>query len=295
MTARTTVLKTYKLFIGGAFPRSESGRSIRLEGAKGDVIAEICRASRKDLRDAVESARKALPGWAARSGYNRGQILYRMAEMIEARHGEFVDRICETSIADSKKRRSAAKREVDAAVDRLVCFAGWTDKFTQILGGQNPVAGPFYTFTVPEPTGVVACIVPPQPPLLALISLVAPAICAGNTVVAIVPAAHPLAALTLGEVIATSDVPGGTINVLSGHHEELLEQVAAHRGINAVCAAGLDRESTTTLRKGTADNLKRVRVIDVRKDEEWFNKDRFESPWMIEPLTEMKTIWHPDR
>ena len=287
MPERLDVLKTWKLSIGGAFPRSESGRTDVLHGANGEPIAHLCRASRKDLRQAVEVATSAASGWAKRTAYNRGQILYRMAEMMEGRHAEFVTVIRQGSGATAAQ----AKREVNSAIDRLVAFAGWTDKFSQVLGCHNPVAGPYYNFTVPEPTGVVGIVPPDAAALLGLITLLAPVVCAGNTAIVITGRRHPLPALLLGEVCATSDVPGGVINVLSGHRSELLEPLASHRGIDAISAANLRRPERTLLRTESEDNLKRIHHERVR-DDDWAD-DRFDAPWMIEPFVEMKTIWHP--
>jgi len=288
---RLDVTKTYKLFINGAFPRSESGRSLEVAGERGRTIAHLCRASRKDFRNAVEAARKAQPGWASRSAYNRGQILYRMAEMLEGQYDEFVEALAAT-VPGGKRR---ATREVEASIDRLVVFAGWTDKFAQVLGCHNPVAGPYYNFTVPEPTGVVAVIAPDEEPLLALVSLIAPPLCAGNAVIALGSEAHPLATSIFGEVCATSDVPAGVINLLTGYRSELLEHVAYHREINAIHAANLPKEQVKMLRLGASENVKRVAVRTFKSTEDWYDLDAGggANPWAIEPFVEMKTIWHP--
>ncbi|HRQ75322.1 MAG TPA: aldehyde dehydrogenase family protein [Phycisphaerales bacterium] len=315
MSARLDVQKTYKLFIAGKFPRTESGRSIRFELASG-AVAHLCHASRKDLRDAVEAARAAQPKWADATAYNRGQVLYRMAEMMEGKRQEFADAIGEASsrrnTKASKSRstsrirassartgstagRSGAIREVDAAIDRLVCFAGWADKYAQVLGCNNPVASPHYNFTVPEPTGVVAVVAPPgaaEPPLLSLVSLLAPPLCAGNAVVAIAGDANPVPAAVLGEVCATSDVPAGVVNMLTGKQSELLEHLANHRDIDAIHAANLAKKDAMTLRLGAAENVKRVHVREIEPDH-WYEETICESPWMIEAFVEMKTIWHP--
>lgn len=302
MPDRLEVSKTYKLFIGGAFPRSESGRSLAFEGKSG--IAHISHASRKDLRDAVEAARKAQPGWTNATAYNRGQVLYRMAEMLEGKRDEFVSLIEEGSKASShrgspakngKGTKSTGQRpmppstEVEVAIDRLVNFGGWADKYSQVLGCNNPVSGPFYNFTVPEPTGVVGVIAPDEAPLLGLISLLAPAVCAGNTVVALASEANPLPGAVLGEVCATSDVPAGVINILTGQRTELVPHFASHREIDAIHAAGVSGEHATSLREGAADNVKRV---TVRDGVDWLSSD-CQSPWWIESFVEMKTIWHP--
>lgn len=316
MTDRMEVAKTYKLFIGGAFPRSESGRSLPITGAGGKVLGHISHASRKDLREAVEAARKAQPGWAAATAYNRGQILYRMAEMLEGKAGEFEGLLEEGRKKGTKARPPrhegaqgkkgaqahrhpgtrrgsvvAAADEAAAAVDRLVCFGGWADKYAQVLGCNNPVSGPFYNFTAPEPTGVVGVIAPDEPALLGLISLIAPAVCAGNTVVALGSESQPLAAAVLGEVCATSDVPPGVVNILTGKREELVPHFSSHRDIDAIVAAGVSAEQGKTLREGTADNVKRIAVLEAGLD--WLDEDQFHSPWRIEPVVEMKTMWHP--
>lgn len=286
--ARLTVFKTYKLFINGAFPRTESGRSIAIEDTDGRVVAHTCHASRKDLRDAVEAAGKARSGWGARTAYNRAQILYRMAEMLEGKSEEFTEAIRVTTGAST----AAARAETSHAVDRLVCFAGWADKFTQVLGCNNPVAGPYYNFTVPEPTGVTVVVAPNEPSLLGLVTLIAPPLAAGCPVIAIGSDAHPLPTAIMGEVCATSDVPAGVVNLLTGRRRELLEHIADHRGIDAVNAANLGRADSTTLRLGAAENLKRVHITKIAEDD-WADADTCESPWTIEPFVEMKTIWHP--
>jgi acyl-CoA reductase-like NAD-dependent aldehyde dehydrogenase len=330
MPDRLTVAKTYKLFINGKFPRSESGRALPLLDAKGNTLAHTSHASRKDLRDAVEAARAALPGWSGATAYLRGQILYRMAEMLEGKADEFADLLRQVPIAaaatearaqaldnaspksrtgaaraaPSVKRRTTpakparpahltpaqARREVRASVDRLVCFAGWTGKYAQVLGCNNPVAGPYYNFTVPQPTGVVAAIAPDGPALLGLVSLIAPVLCAGNTVVALASEANPLPAAVLGEVCATSDLPAGVVNLLTGRRGELLEHIAAHREINAALAGGLSPDEARTLHAGAAENLKRITTLE---DPDFYNDAERHSPWTIEPFVELKTIWHP--
>ncbi|MBX3377319.1 MAG: aldehyde dehydrogenase family protein [Phycisphaeraceae bacterium] len=292
MPERLDVLKTYKLFIGGAFPRSESGRSLPIAGGNGKPVAHIAHASRKDLRDAVEAARKAVPGWSGTTAYNRGQVLYRMAEMLEGKRLEFVEALKVSRRVGSGKGGAGGSpaKEVDAAIDRLVCFGGWADKYAQVLGCNNPVAGPFYNFTVPEPTGVVGVVAPKEAPLLGLVSLLAPVICSGNTAVALASEANPLPGAILGEVCATSDVPAGVINILTGHRAELLPHFASHRDIDGLHAAGLSGEEARLLREGVAENVKRV---TVRGRTDWFDEAEWHSPWWIEPFVEMKTIWHP--
>ena len=263
MADRLPVKKTYKLFIGGAFPRSESGRSYEAEGQN------VARASRKDVRDAVRAARSALPKWAGMTAYNRGQVLYRIAEMVEARGSEFAE-------------LSTGLDEVEHTVDRIVWYAGWADKLAQVLGSSNPVAGPYFNFTVPEPTGVVAVVAPDEPPLLGLVSRVLPALTGGNAVVAVASETHPLAAIELAEALATSDVPGGAVNLLTGHRDELAPWLASHMDVNAIDVTGADGGSAD-LERAAADNVKRV----VRG-----NPDT-QSPWEIASFLELKTVWHP--
>ena len=288
MTDRIPVIKTCKLYINGAFPRSESGRVLPLRNGEWGVVAQIAHASRKDLRDAVEAASAAQPKWAAATAYNRGQVLYRIAEMMEARSGELVATI--RDIDDVSP--AAAKREVEASIDRVVRFAGWTDKIAQVLGNQNPVAGPYYNFTVPEATGVVAVVAPNAPSLLGLVTLLCAPLCAGNAVIAISSDSNPLPAVSLMEILATSDVPAGVVNILTGQRSELLGHLATHREINAISAATADAKEARTLELGAAENLKRVRIVHDAKPD-WGNEDRFAGPWSIEPFVEMKTIWHP--
>jgi len=261
--SRLPVKKTYKLFIGGAFPRSESGRTYEAEGQN------VARASRKDVRDAVRAARGALPKWAGMTAYNRGQVLYRIAEMVEARAAEFAD-LC------------SGRDEVERTIDRVVWYAGWADKFTQVIGSSNPVAGPYFNFTVPEPTGVVATLAPDEPPLLGLVSRVAPALTGGNAVVVVASETRPLAAIELAEALATSDVPGGVVNILTGNRAELAPWLAAHMDVNAIDIAGADGIAPE-LERAAADNVKRV--VRGRADAQ--------SPWEIAAFMELKTVWHP--
>lgn len=286
--ARLDVAKTYKLYVNGAFPRSESGRSEPARNASWEVIGHVCRASRKDLRDAVRAASGAAPAWRARAPYNRGQIVYRMAEMLEGKGEEFARLLKEAGGLELR----AARAEVGASVDRLVAFAGWCDKLGQALGCHNPVAGPHYNFTVPEGAGVCVAMPPDEPALLSMVSLLAPPLAAGCAVVVVagLEGAAPLVASVLGEVCATSDVPAGVVNVLTAEREELLEHVASHRGIDAVHAANLGEAAHARLRAGAAENVKRVRTRDV---EDWGDDGACESVWWIEPFVEMKTIWHP--
>ena len=263
MANRLPVKKTYKLFIGGAFPRSESGRTYEAEGQN------VARASRKDVRDAVRAARAALPKWAGMTAYNRGQVLYRLAEMIETRSAEFAE-------------LSTGREEVARTVDRVVWYAGWADKVAQVLGSSNPVAGPYFNFTVPEPTGVVAILAPAEPPLLGLVSRVVPALTGGNTVVVVASESHPLAAIELAEALATSDVPGGAANILTGHTGELAPWLASHMDVNALDLTGANGASAE-LERAAAENVKRV----VRGEPDT------QSPWEIASFLELKTVWHP--
>ena len=285
---RLPVLKTWKLFVGGVFLRSESGRGLPVQDRRGRALGHAARASRKDLREAVEAARKALPDWAGRSGYNRGQILYRMAEMLEGR-AEDAARLLAATVEGGLRR---ARREVGAAVDRLVGFAGWADKIPQVLGCANPVDGPFYNSTVLEPVGVVGAVAPDEEPLLALVALIAPPLCAGNTVVALGSERHPLAASLLGEVCATADLPAGAVNLLTGRRSELLEVLARHREVGALHAALAARAERRLLEEGSAENLKRVRARDLRRLD-WYDAGAALDPAWIEPFVEAKTLWHP--
>ena len=284
---RIEVVKTWKLYVGGAFPRSESGRSLEIHDGKGRTVAHVCRASRKDLRDAVEAAVKAAPGWVGRSGYNRGQILYRMAEMAEGRREELV-----RSIRDcGGGTLSEARRETDATIDRLVAMAGWTDKVDQIHGCRNQVAGPYHNMSIPEPIGIVGVIAPRKPSLLGLVSLLAPALATGNVVVALGSEPHPLPTVLLGEICATSDIPGGVVNLLTGSTDELLPHIATHRGFGAVVAAGLAPKARKELQVGAVDALVRTHpAMDVRgfEDEEYWT-----SPAILSTFIEIKTMWHP--
>jgi acyl-CoA reductase-like NAD-dependent aldehyde dehydrogenase len=286
MTERLSITKTYKLFIAGAFPRTESGRSIALADPAGRVVAHTCRASRKDLRNAVEAAAGAK--WAGASAFLRGQILYRIAEMGEGKRGELI----EACRGVDGRSASEAAREVDAAIDRLVAIAGWTDKFPQVLGCANPVSGPYHNFTIPEASGVVGVVCPDEMPLLALVSLLAPALAAGCPVVVLASEANPIPAMVLAECCATGDVPAGVVNILTGRREELVPQFASHREIIALHAAGLSADHAEALRAGAAENLKRVTIRETAGGA-WFDRAECESPWWIEPFVEFKTLWHP--
>ena len=278
MAGRLPVAKTYKLFIDGAFPRSESGRTFPVHGSDGTLLANAARASRKDLRDAVRTARAAQDGWAARTAYNRGQVLYRVAEMLEGRRAELA-----TLLSDAGLGTKAAEEEVEASIDRWVWYAGWSDKVHHVLGTVNPVAGPYFNFTVPEPTGVVGLVASPRPALLGLVSRLVPAIVGGNAVVVVTGGDASLVAVTLGEVLATSDVPAGVVNVLTGERAELLPWLISHLDVNAVDLTGADDDLEAEVVAEAAANVKRVVFGDVEE----------ESPYAIADFLEMKTLWHP--
>lgn len=286
---RLGVLKTYKLFIGGKFPRGESGRTLAAHSADGKKapLGNYCHASRKDFRDAVTAARKAFPGWAKASAYLRGQILYRAAEMLETRAPELVEEVRRST--GGKAADAAA--EVAAAVDRLVHYAGWTDKYGQLFSSVNPVASSHFDFTSPEPTGVVAALCPDAPALLPLVSTIAPAILSGNSVVVLASETMPLPAITFAEILATSDLPGGVVNILTGLRAELAPHIASHMDVNAIIDAAGDDEVSPQLQAGTAVNLKRcaARVLGAR---EWAT-DKAENPYWILDSIEFKTAWHP--
>jgi acyl-CoA reductase-like NAD-dependent aldehyde dehydrogenase len=282
---RIRVQKTYKLFIGGKFVRSESGRVTPAKTGK-RVIANYARASRKDFREAVAAARKAVAGWSKQSAYLRGQILYRAAEMLEMRGPEL-----EAELTRAGKRNGQATDETRLAIERLVHYAGWTDKFSQIFSSVNPVASSHFNFTSPEPSGVVVIVCPNEAPLLALVSLVAPAILSGNCVVALASATKPLPALTFSEIIATSDLPGGVVNILSGDSAELAPQIAGHMDVNAIVDASGDAEIGRALQQGGGFNVKRYVARDL-KPAEW-RTAAAENPYWILDTVEMKTAWHP--
>ena len=261
--SRLPVRKTYKLFIGGEFPRSESGRTYEAEGQN------VARGSRKDARDAVRAARGAFPKWAGMTAYNRGQVLYRVAEMIEARRSEFAD-LC------------SGPKEVERSIDRFVWYAGWADKLAQVLGSSNPVAGPYFNFTVPEPQGVAGILAPQEPALAGLVSRIAPALVGGNAVVAVASESHPLAAIELAEALATADVPGGVVDIITGLHEELAPVLASHMDVNALDISGANGD-VAELERLAADNVKRL-VRGAADDQ---------SAWEISRFLELKTVWHP--
>lgn len=286
-TERLDIKKTYKLYVGGKFIRSESGKSLSALSSSGEALDNFAWASRKDLRDAVGAARTAQDGWAKSTAYLKGQILYRAAEMLQGRMVEMVHEISRSLNISHE----ASGREVTASIDRLVHYAGWTDKYQQVFGSVNPVASPHFNFTTPEPSGVVVVIAPDEPSLLGLVSVVAPVILSGNTAVVLASEKFPLAALTLGEILATSDLPGGVINILAGKRAELAPHFASHMDINAIVDASGDAALGAQLQAGTALNLKRyaARSLDA---EEWFTS-KAEDPYWILDTVEMKTAWHP--
>ena len=280
--SRLDVRKTYKLFIGGAFPRSESGRSYPVAGPDGTLLAHAARASRKDARDAVVAARKAGPGWAGATAYNRGQVLYRVAELLQGRAAQFADEIVKN---EGLSQREAA-RTVAEAIDRWVWYAGWPDKVAQVTGAANPVAGPYFNFSMPEPTGVVAVLAPGAPGLLGLVSVLAPVIATGNTAVVVASEPAPLPAVTLAEVLATSDVPGGVVNILTGRQAELAPVLAAHMDVNAIDLTGVPVAGRAELERLAAGNVKRV----FATEEDWTAAP---SPARMLAFLEIKTVWHP--
>jgi len=282
--ARLSVLKTYKLYIGGKFPRGESGRVAAAKDDKGNLLGNYCSASRKDFREAVVAARKAQPGWAKATAYLRGQILYRAAEMLEHRAAQLLTELLRAGVKN-------AAEEVQTSIDRLVYYAGWTDKFPQLFGSVNPVATSHFNFTFPEPTGVVIAVCPDSPALLGLVSLIGSIIASGNTCIVLASEPTPLPAITFSEVLATSDLPGGVVNILTGSRTELAPHFASHMDVNAIVDASGDEAIGTTLSAGSATNLKRYARRSLRP-KEWFNGDA-ENPYWILDTVEMKTAWHP--
>ncbi|HEY7575502.1 MAG TPA: aldehyde dehydrogenase family protein [Thermoanaerobaculia bacterium] len=279
------VKKTYKLYLGGEFVRSESGRADRVDSPKGTFLANVARGSRKDLRDAVVKARSAQPGWAGKSAYLKGQILYRMAEMLEGRADSFERLLRDTRGATP----AAAKKEVRASIDRLVYYAGWSDKYTSILGTVNPVAASYFDFSVPEPTGVVGIVAPEKPDLLGLVTHLAPVIVTGNAAIALVSEKSPLASLELAEILATSDLPGGVANLISGRREELVSHLARHMDVNAIADASGDAAISKAIAEDAAVNVKRVKAY---RGLDYFSDDA-QGLEFLEAFVEIKTTWHP--
>lgn len=281
--ARLPVLKTYKIFIGGKFPRTESGRFYLLKNAKGEPLANMCLSSRKDFREAVVVARAAQSAWAKRAAYNRSQILYRIAEMLEGRRAQFVDELVACGLAPQ-----LAMKEVDQAIDRTLYYAGWADKYQQVFSSVNPVASSHFNFSILEPTGVVATVAPEKSSLLGLLSVILPAICGGNAIIALASTNSPLAAVTLSEVLATSDLPGGVVNILTGTRKELIEHFASHMDVNAVLYCGDDSAEIRLIKEKSALNVKRAVIYD----RDWSDEDA-QSPYFILDTQETKTTWHP--
>ncbi len=284
--SRLPITKTPKVYVGGAFIRSESGRTYPLKDAAGDFYANIPQCTRKDLRNAVEVAAKAGPGWARRTAYNRGQILYRLGEMLEARSAEMAQ-----AIVLGGGSLATANREVSAAVDRLIYYAGWADKYEQVLGNVNPVASPHFNFTVTEPMGIVGVIAPDAAPLLGLLSLVAPIITSGNAVVALASETQPYPAIVLGEMLATSDLPGGVVNLLTGWRKELVPTFATHEHLRALSGVANAAERKQ-LALGAADSVKRTRLLKAEEKRDW-SADAAQSVYAIRDFIEFKTTWHP--
>jgi acyl-CoA reductase-like NAD-dependent aldehyde dehydrogenase len=282
--ARIPVVKTYKIYIGGKFPRTESGRYFPLEDKKGNLIANMCRGSRKDFRNAVVAARKAQAGWARASAYLRGQILYRVAEMLEGRREQFV-----TELVLQGATEHRAEKEVDLSIDRLIYFAGWADKYQQVFSAVNPVSSAHFNFSVLEPTGVVLILAPDDTSLLGLISNIAPTIAGGNTCVVLASESKPLCAVSFAEVLHASDVPGGVVNILTGIREELTEQFASHMDVNAIVYCDGSKRVATVVQQLAAENVKRV-IGRTRVD---WSKDTAQHPYLIRDTQEVKTTWHP--
>ena len=288
---RIDVRKTYKLYLGGAFPRSESGRTYLVSNPRGEELANASRASRKDLRDAVRAARKAFEPWAARTAMNRGQVLYRVAELMEGRREQFV---AEVAAAEGLSSRRAATL-VDHAIDRWVWYAGWADKIAQVLGSANPVAAPYFNFTIPEATGVVGLVAPESSSLLGLVSRLAPILVSGNTTIVLASESRPLPAVTLGEVLATSDVPGGVVNILTGWRRELVPVLAGHMDVNAIDTWGVAPEDLATVEASAMENVKRVARAPRGQAErfDWLDDRAAQRPEWIMAFLELKTVWHP--
>ncbi len=283
-TSRVPVEKTYKIYIDGKFPRTESGRFFPLEDSDGEVIANICRGSRKDFRNSVVAARKAFPGWSSASAYLRGQIIYRIAEMLEGRREQF---IAELHLQGLSKRR--AKKEVDATIDRLIYYAGWSDKYQQVFSAVNPVSSSHFNFSVMEATGVVSVLAPNESSLLGLVSNIVPAIVGGNTCVVLASEEMPLCAVSFAEVLHAADVPGGVVNILTGYREELTGQFASHMDVNAIIYCDSDTDVAKEIEISAADNIKRV----VNRTNTDWAQEKSQNPYLIKETQETKTTWHP--
>lgn len=285
MPDRINVLKTYKTYVGGNFPRTESGRYYKVYDANDEVLANACKCSRKDLRDAVVAARNAQPGWAKRSAYNRGQILYRIAEMLEGRKAQFIDELKTMGI-----HHQTARKEVEESIDQLIYYAGWSDKYQQVFGSINPVASDHFNFSMPEPTGVVNILAPEESPMLGLISVIAPVIVGGNTCNVLASNKYPLCAISFAEVLETSDVPGGVINILTGFKDELIEHMTSHMDVNAFFFTdpAVNEEYRKQIDTNAALNIKRIIHEPVQ---DWAEYE--ENPYLITKFQEIKTTWHP--
>lgn len=284
MSDRIDVLKTYKTYVGGKFPRSESGKTYPVKDRSAKIIANACRCTRKDVRDAMLPARSAFSDWSSRSAYNRGQVLYRIAEMLEGRKDQFVDELQKAGI-----KSKAAIKEVEQSVDRLIYYAGWTDKYPQVFGSINPVASQHFNFTSPEPTGVVAVITTDEAPLLSIVSQIAPVIAGGNTCVVLASESFPLSAVSFGEVLQSSDVPGGVVNILTGYRSEMLDHLTKHMDVNAVFNCITDKETRKLIDENASISVKRVKHYSV---EDW-SDEAHENPYLILEFQEQKTTWHP--
>jgi acyl-CoA reductase-like NAD-dependent aldehyde dehydrogenase len=299
---RLPITKTPKVYVGGAFIRSESARTFPLKDAAGNFFANIPQCTRKDLRNAVEAAAKAGPGWAKRTPYNRGQIIYRLAEMLEARKADMLDALMLGAAAPSPRNgseggrgrppsKATSSREITATVDRLIYYAGWADKYEQVLGNVNPVASPHFNFTVTEPMGVIGILAPDEAPLLALVTLLAPAITGGNTAVALASSTQPYPAIVLGEMLATSDLPGGVVNLLTGFRKEIVPTLATHTHLRAIVGVA-NAEERKTLKLGAAESVKRVKLTHAEEKTDWF-ADRAQGLYELRDTLEFKTTWHP--
>src|SRR4249920_3404735 len=282
---RLPITKTPKVYVGGAFIRSESARVFPLKDAAGNFFANIPQCTRKDLRNAVEAAAKAGPGWAKRTAYNRGQIIYRLAEMLEARVAD----MCDALVVGASE--AEARKEITATIDRLIHYAGWADKYEQLLGNVNPVAAPYFNFTVTEPMGIVGVLAPDEAPLLALVSLIAPAITSGNTVVALASSTQPYPAIVLGEMLATSDLPGGVVNLLTGFRKEIVPTLATHTHLRAIFGVA-NAEERKALKLGAAESVKRTKLLKAEEPTDWY-ADKAQSLYELRDLLEFKTTWHP--
>jgi acyl-CoA reductase-like NAD-dependent aldehyde dehydrogenase len=284
MSERVNILKTYKLYINGAFPRTESGRYFIIRDKSGNQLANMCRASRKDFRNSVVAARKAFNGWMNRSAYNRGQILYRIAEMMEGRKSQFIDELVTQGYSKNK-----AQKEVEASIDRFIYYAGWSDKYQQVFGTVNPVASAHFNFSMPEPTGVVVATVTDDQPLISLSTLIAATIVGGNTCVILASEYKPITAITLAEVLNSSDVPAGVVNILTGYREELISHFSSHMDVNSIWYTNGDRECRKLIQENASKNVKRVHFTTF---DDWTKEDA-ENPYLIQDFQEIKTTWHP--